>query len=121
MLFSSLFWSNFDNTNTIVVTEGQWSEGEKGTCSPWLVAPPEEDPFYIDLAKTDDPISLIKKLLKKIGREIIRLATIKSTTQEIRDRGSELLHTSETLKVSINEIFNYNKSSIMVFMLCSFI
>ena len=59
-------------------------------------------------------------MLKKIGREIIRLATIKPTTQEIKDRGFELLHTFETLKVSINEIFNYNKSSIMVFMLCSF-
>lgn len=81
---------------------------------------PEEDPFYIDLAETDDPIGSIKKLLKKIGREIIRLATIKPTTQEIKNRASELLHTSETLKVSINEIFNYNKSSIMVFMLCSF-
>lgn len=81
---------------------------------------PEEDPFYIDLAETDDPISSIKKFLKKIGREIIRLATIKPTTQEIKNRASELLHTSETLKVSINEIFNYNKSSIIVFMLCSF-
>lgn len=81
---------------------------------------PEEDPFYIDLAETDDPIGSIRKLLKKIGREIIRLATIKPTTQEIKNRASELLHTSETLKVSINEIFNYNKSSIMVFMLCSF-
>ena len=81
---------------------------------------PEEDPFYIDLAETDDPIGSIKKLLKKIGREIIRLATINPTTQEIKNRASELLHTSETLKVSINEIFNYNKSSIMVFMLCSF-
>lgn len=81
---------------------------------------PEEDPFYIDLAETDDPIGSIKKLLKKIGREIIRLATIKPTTQEIKNRASELLHTSETLKVSINEIFNYNKSSIIVFMLCSF-
>ena len=81
---------------------------------------PEDDPFYIDLAETDDPIGSIRKLLKKIGREIIRLATIKPTTQEIKNRASELLHTSETLKVSINEIFNYNKSSIMVFMLCSF-
>ena len=81
---------------------------------------PEDDPFYIDLAETDDPIGLIKKVLKKIGKEIICLATIKSTTQEIKNRASELLHTSETLKVSINEIFNYNKSSIMVFMLCSF-
>ena len=81
---------------------------------------PEDDPFYIDLAETDDLIGSIKKVLKKIGRELIRLATIKPTTQEIRDRGAELLHTSETLKVSINEIFNYNKSSIMVFMLCSF-
>ena len=71
--------------------------------------------FYIDLAETDDLISSIKKVLKKIGREIIRLATIKPTTQEIKDRGFELLHTSDTLKVSINEIFNYNKSSIMVF------
>ena len=41
---------------------------------------PEEDPFYIDLAETDDPIGSIKKLLKKIGKEIIRLATIKPTT-----------------------------------------
>ena len=81
---------------------------------------PEDDPFYIDLAETDDPIGSIRKLLKKIGREIIRLATIKPTTQEIKNRASELLHTSETLKVSINEIFNYNKSSIIVFMLCSF-
>ena len=81
---------------------------------------PEEDPFYIDLVETDDPIGSIKKLLKKIGREIIRLATIKPTTQEIKNRASELLHTSETLKVSINEFFNYKKSSIMVFMLCSF-
>ena len=39
MLFSSLFWSNFDNTNTIVVTEGHWSEGGEGTCS-LSVAPP---------------------------------------------------------------------------------
>ena len=29
---------------------------------------PEEDPFYIDLAETDDPIGLIKKLVKKIGK-----------------------------------------------------
>ena len=65
-------------------------------------------------------IGSIKKLLKKNCKEIIRLATIKPTTQEIKNRASELLHTSETLKVSINEIFNYNKSSIMVFMLCSF-
>ena len=59
-------------------------------------------------------------MLQKIGREIIRLETIKPTTQQIKDRASKLLHTSETLKVSINEIFNYNKSSIMVFMLCYF-
>ena len=39
MLFYSLFWSNFDNTNTIVVTEGQWSEGGKGTCTPSVVRP----------------------------------------------------------------------------------
>jgi hypothetical protein len=83
-------------------------------------APPEEDPFYIDLAETNDPISLIKINLKKISKEILRLATIKPMTQQIKDRASELLHTSESLKVSINEIFNYNKSSIMVFMLCSF-
>lgn len=82
--------------------------------------PPEEDPFYIDLVETDDPIGWIKKLLKKIGKELVRLATIKPTTQEIKDRGADLLHTSKTLKVSINETFNYNKSSIMVFMLCSF-
>jgi hypothetical protein len=82
--------------------------------------PVEEDPFFIDLAETDDPIGSIQKMLKKISKEVIRLATIKPTTQQIKDRASELLHTSATLKVSINEIFNYNKSSIMVFMLCSF-
>ena len=41
---------------------------------------PEEDPFYIDLEETDDLIGSIKKVLKKIGREIIRLETIKPTT-----------------------------------------
>lgn len=95
-----------------------WREGKEPVV-PQQPAP-EEDPVYIDLAETDDLIDLIKKLLKKIGKEIIHLATIKPTTQEIKNRASELLHTSETLKVSINEIFNYNKSSIMVFMLCSF-
>ena len=81
---------------------------------------PEEDPFYIDLAETDDPIGSIKKLLKKIGKELLRLVSIHPQTQEIKDRVAELLHTSENFKVSINEIFNYYKSSIMVFMLCSF-
>ena len=83
-------------------------------------APPEEDPFYIDLAKTDDLIGSIKSALKKISKEILHFATINPTTQQIKDRASELLHTSKTLKVSINENFNYNKSSIMVFMLFSF-
>lgn len=83
-------------------------------------APPEEDLFHIDLAETEDPIGSIKINLKKISKEILRLASIKPRTQQIKDRASELLHTSESLKVSINEIFNYNKSSIMVFMLCSF-
>lgn len=92
-----------------------WREGKEPALP--HQSTPKEDPFYIDLAETDDPIGSIKKLLKKIGREIIRLATIKPTTQEIKNRASELLHTSETLKVSINEIYNYNKSSIIVFML----
>jgi hypothetical protein len=83
-------------------------------------APLEEDPFYIDLEKTDAPISLIKSALKRISKEILHLATINPTTQQMKDRAFEFLHTSETLKVSINEIFNYNKSSIMVFILCSF-
>ena len=48
------------------------------------------------------------------------MAGIRPTTPEIKDRAAHLVHTLETLKVSINEIFNYNKSSIMVFMLCSF-
>ena len=82
--------------------------------------PPEEDPFDIDFAATDDPIGSIRKVLQKIPKEIIRLAGIRPTSREIKDRADHLLHTSETLKVSINEIFNYNKSSIMVFMLCSF-
>lgn len=83
-------------------------------------APPKEDPLYIDLAETDDLIGSIKSMLKKISKEILRLATIKPTNQQIKDRASELLHTFETLKVSINEILNYNKSSIMALMLCSF-
>ena len=106
----------------IILLLSQRASGQREGKEPALPqqSAPKEDPFYIDLAETDEPIGLIKKLLKKIGREIIRLATIKPTTQEIKDRASELLHTSETLKVSINENFNYNKSSIMVFMLCSF-
>lgn len=81
---------------------------------------PLVDPFFIDLAETDDPIGSIKKLLKKIGKELLRLVSIHPQTQEIKDRAAELLRTSENFKVSINEIFNYYKSSIMVFMLCSF-
>jgi hypothetical protein len=82
--------------------------------------PPEEDPFDIDFGATNDPIGSIRNHLKKISREIVRLAGIRPTTPEIKDRAAHLVHTLETLKVSINEIFNYNKSSIMVFMLCSF-
>lgn len=81
---------------------------------------PLVDPFFIDLAETDDPIGSIKKLLKKIGKELLRLVSIHPQTQEIKDRAAELLRTSQNFKVSINEIFNYYKSSIMVFMLCSF-
>ena len=119
MLFSSLFWSNLI---VLILLFSQRASGQSEGKEPTVrqQAPPEEDPLYIDLAKTDDPIDWIKNALNKISKEILRLATIKPTTQQIKDRASELLHTSESLKVSINEIFNYNKSSIMVFMLCSF-
>ena len=55
-----------------------WREGKEPAVPPQPA--PEEDPFYIDLAETNGLIGLIKKLLKKICKEIIRLATIKPTT-----------------------------------------
>lgn len=67
-----------------------------------------------------DLVKLFKMPLIKIRKEIVSLAAVHPTTDEICQRVELFFKTTKNLQVSSNESFNYNKSSIMVYILFSF-
>jgi hypothetical protein len=63
----------------------------------------------------------VQKVLRAISRELTQLLGIQPQTPEMLMRVEELDIHVQTYQVSINVVFNYNKSSIMVFIVYSFI
>lgn len=61
-----------------------------------------------DIAYSTYPIAVMRKIQKKVNREIIALAYQVPQTDAIKERLQQLMQRAQNMKVSSNEIFNYN-------------
>ena len=75
----------------------------------------------INFMLSSNPITKMQKVIHAIGRRLMELASTQPYTLEIQQREDKLMHLVETYTIAINVVLNYNKISIMVFIVYPFI
>ena len=100
----------------IILTSQKSFDQEKGKEKVVHKEPHDEhDEFMIDFVSFVDPVSVVQKMLCDLARRLKKLTSTGPQTPKIQQTEDELMHLVETYTVGINVIFNYKKSSRMIF------